>query len=114
MDNFSGLGWFQVWDFNVSHDQLLIRCAKDKDQSENVDLIFGGVFYMEIPCDLTGVRLDKPSADEITYLVGRTGIIDGLPRRYFVLCTAERRYFVGALLLKVKKNTLDYGESSLE
>jgi hypothetical protein len=104
---------FRVWDFRVSHDQLLIRSAKSASSPKNLDVAFVGVEYMELP---TKIR-DMEIADATEADVGRAQ--QALTRpvnrdELHVLSSGGRRYVVVAAAMKVSENELDFMESSLE
>jgi len=61
---------FRLWEFKVSHNQLLLRSSKKKFQSRNIDIAFVGVGYVEIPTKLDGITICQPSANEIDRMVG--------------------------------------------
>lgn len=48
---------FQLWDYNVSHQQLLLRSPKSQEEETNVDLIFHGVEQISLPTSLAGVQI---------------------------------------------------------
>jgi hypothetical protein len=104
---------FRLWDFRVSHDQLLLRSPKTKDIATNSDIAFVGVEYVELPTLLNDAALDEAGDDDIRraeLALGKT-----VPRsRVFVLKCGERRYLVVAAAMKSFENDLDLFESSLE
>ena len=48
---------FQLWEYKVSHGQLLIRSPKDELHSKNLDLIFRGVQFISSPRHFRGIVL---------------------------------------------------------
>ncbi len=118
MGHFSSPRSFQLWDFYISFGQVLFRSTPDEGTEENgnIDISFRGVFYLDIPATLTGVQVDKPTADELTHLVSRTGIPQdptGRYHKYFVLASEGNRYYVGAMDIDITENTLRPMETSL-
>ncbi len=55
---------FQFCDYNVSHNQLLIRSPKNKEFNTNIDIKFIGVSYLDIPTTMRGFLFSEPSIDE--------------------------------------------------
>jgi len=51
---------FRLWEFNVNHNQLLLRSPKKKSQPKNVDIAFVGVGYVELPTKLDGITICQP------------------------------------------------------
>jgi hypothetical protein len=40
---------FQFWQYRVSHGEVLVRSPKDAAHPRNVDLMFVGVEYVDLP-----------------------------------------------------------------
>jgi len=112
MDEFPEL-MFRLWEFNVSHNQLLLRSPKKKFQPQNVDIAFVGVGYLEIPTQLDGITICQPSADEIDKIGERLGK-QVASDEIHVLSSGGKRYLIVANAKKVWNNDLDIFESSLE
>lgn len=104
---------FRIWDYRVSHDQLLLRSPARGDADRNVDIVFVGVEYLNLPSRLEGVTLITAEPVEIARAetaVGRQ--LD--PQQVFVLSSGGHRYMVVAVAMNVLENELDLFESSLE
>ena len=102
---------FRVWDWCVSHSQLLLRSARNQNDPDdsNLDLVFAGVFYMELPNIIRGVEIVQPLPGDDA---GRVQAPDG--GQYYVLVTEKRRFIVGAVSLQIMENKLAFLESSLD
>jgi hypothetical protein len=104
---------FRIWDYNVSHNQMLLRSPKSPDHSENIDIVFWGVEYIEIPSAFTGVELVKASTEEASSM-------KRIPEKrcetsdVHVLSSGGKKFVVVAAGFKVLRNDLDIFESSLE
>ena len=99
---------FQVWEYQVSHRQLLIRSPKAPSVLTNVDLIFLDVRFMQLPSGLDGIQLKNATSQEmaaIAHLIGEVSIDE-----VFVLESAAR-HFVVAGHLSVNENDWDIFES---
>lgn len=101
---------FQTWEFKVSHGQLLIRSPKDANHSTNIDLMFAGVEYMDLPRHLGQLEVHEPDETDISFSRER------LPKRgssdsIFVLMSDSRRYRIVAAGMKVSENELDIFDS---
>lgn len=104
---------FRIWDFRVSHDQLLLRSPKSASTPKNLDIAFVGVEYVELPTKMRDIKLCKAEVDEhkkIEQMLNKSVPLD----QVFILETAERRYVIVAAAVKVFENELDIFESSLE
>jgi len=110
---------FQVWDYQVSHGQLLIRSPQcpatnlEPEQKTNIDLIFWGVKYLSLPAVLNAPRIVAATDLEVvtfSKVVGQTLSADSL----HVLYAQEQRHIVIADKLLVYENDWDIFESPLE
>lgn len=87
---------FRIWDYKVSHSQLLIRSPQSADVATNIDLVFWGVERIDLPTSFQGVVMLRE--------------VDGLIH----IQSGGQSYRVAAGGFKVLENTLDIFESSLE
>lgn len=101
---------FQTWQFRVSHGELLVRSPKDANHSTNIDLMFAGVEYMDLPRHLGQLEVHEPDETDISFIRER------LPKRgssdkIFVLISNGRRYRIVAAGMKVSENELEIFDS---
>jgi hypothetical protein len=110
---------FQIWEYQVSHRQLLIRSpqapATDKSPEfrTNLDVVCLGVDYMAVPRAFDGLELMSPTSDEIQHLevlLGRPIAPDHVK----VLVSDGKRFTVVASSLSVSENDWDLFESPFE
>jgi hypothetical protein len=101
---------FQTWEFRVSHGQLLIRSPKTSDWPTNIDLIFAGVEYMDLPRFLRGVEVDEPNEADAAIMRERLDR-QGTSDRIFVIKSNNRRYYVVAAALQISENEVDIFDS---
>src|SRR5262245_45789885 len=104
---------FRLWDYNVSHDQLLLRSPKDERNLKNVDIIFWKVEYVELTSRLIDVQPVFPTDEEVSRLSYRLRKMIN-KNDIHVLESHEGRSVVVAAGYKVVENELDIFESSLE
>lgn len=104
---------FRLWDYNVSHNQLLFRSPKGTDSKENVDIVFWGVEYLDVPTTFKEVDIVPGTlrdAEKVSMLIGKPiG-----PGDVYRLVSSEHIFLVAAAGYKVLSNDLDLFESSLE
>jgi len=105
---------FRVWDYNVSHDQMLIRSPHGADDPMNLDIRFRGVEYVDLASTMEGISLEQPTDRDYEAVAERMGMSVQHPNKLFVLVTGGIRYYVVAAHMSVQENLLDYMESSLE
>lgn len=104
---------FRIWDYNVSHNQMLLRSPKSPEVAKNIDIVFWGVEFVGIPTALDTVELALVEKDEKVigeFLPVKTHEAANVYR----LVSRERQYFVVAGGFKVLENELDIFDSSLE
>lgn len=110
---------FKVWDYQVSHGQLLVRSPKAPatgnapDYATNVDIVCVGVEYLALPRALHGLCIEPATTAEVrslAYLVGR----EVNPEHLRMLISQGRRFCVLAASLTVSENDWDIFESPFE
>jgi hypothetical protein len=107
---------FKVWEYQVSHGQLLVRSPKapaspsSPEQVSNLDFVFVGVEYMALPRLLRGIELVAATADELdslTSILGHSVATENV----FVLRSDQQRFPVVAANVAVRENNWDIFES---
>jgi hypothetical protein len=111
--SFSSERAFRLWDYNVSHNQLLLRSPRGPDVATNIDVVFWGVEYLAIASALHGIAMIPCGVED------RAKVEDALgkscdPASLYCLQSESRRFVVYAAGFKVLENTLDIFSSSLE
>lgn len=109
--HFSSNRRFQLWDYNVSHKQLLLRSPSSPEIAGNVDIVFWQVEYMALPTTLKEVLL--ASANEVERVAIKTAFGTELEASLYRLDSGGRSYFVAAGGFKVLTNHLEIFESTL-
>jgi hypothetical protein len=79
---------FQVWEYTVSHAQLLLRSVRDEIHPTRVDVLFKNVGYMALPSAFMVDVIEELSGDQLETLEGLAAgaLSDG--RTAFRLTTA--------------------------
>ena len=62
-----------VWEYRVSHRQLLLRCPKSTNSSKNLDVMFYNVRYMSLPTTLPHLEIWEPDQKDIAFAENRIG-----------------------------------------
>ncbi|MCX6941522.1 MAG: hypothetical protein NTX09_12445, partial [Verrucomicrobia bacterium] len=116
MTNQSSNRTFKVWEYQVSHGQLLIRSPKtpatqtSPELLTNIDLVCVGVDYMAVPRVLHGIELLPPTADEIRHL--ETTLGKAIPLGNIKVLSSEgKRFSVVASSFSLSENDWDIFES---
>lgn len=101
---------FQLWEYRVSHGALLIRSPKGPQESNNIDVVFDGVEYIDCPRMLRGLLLTEGSAEDLHVLARAFGEVHP-PNRVFVLTTGGIAYHVVASSCRIEENQADIFDS---
>jgi hypothetical protein len=104
---------FQLWEYRVSHQQLLIRSPKTDKFNKNIDVIFRGVKLMDIITSLDEVKFEKPQKNDFQSL-NPIWFKDDSPYELYILASENRRNKIVAVGIQVIENNLDLFETSLE
>lgn len=102
---------FQLWDYNVGHQRMLLRSPKNGSNRLNVDLKFYGVSYVSLPTLLRGVSVREATEDETSKLASTMDDAALRERRVFVLQTQRRDYAIVAAHMREDHNEQDWSES---
>jgi hypothetical protein len=102
---------FMLWEYRVTHKQLLIRCPKLSEASKNVDLKFYNVEYVDLPSVFTDLEIDEVNQDDVAFASRRLG--KPVEReRIVVLKSRERRHVVVAgAALAISESSMGLFES---
>jgi len=101
---------FKLWEYRVSHKQLLIRCPRLSDTSKNVDLKFYNVEYVDLPSVFSDLEIDEANQDDIAFASSRLG--KPVERaKIVVLKSRERRHVVVAGALAISESAMGAFES---
>jgi hypothetical protein len=110
---------FQVWEYQVSHGQLLVRSPKtpatssSPERSTNVDISLFGVEYLALPRTMRGLEIVLAEPSELSTLsniLGRTLDLETVK----VFHSGPHRFFVVAARIVVNENDWDIFDSPFE
>ncbi len=104
---------FQFWQYHVSHGELLVRSPRDDAHPRNIDLMFVGVEYVDLPRHLPGLEIDDPEDIDMARAQARLGKHVEL-RTVTILKSHERRYMVIAAAMQIVENDMDIFDSPFE
>lgn len=95
---------FKVWDFSVSHQQMVIRSLGPQEGSPNLDLHFRGVEYLRIPVVLNGLSIEEPTESETAEVRNVLSSRQAANSTLWVLVSSGQRYLVAASHLEISEN----------
>lgn len=102
---------FKVWDYRVSHQQLLVRSPQSPEAATNIDLVFWGVKTFCLDTILRGVDVRAAGVKDIQAMdLGDYAAAGG---KVFLLSADGRTAYVVSGGMKVLENDLDIFDSSL-
>jgi hypothetical protein len=81
---------FKFWEFRISHGKLLIRSPKYLSQTVNVDIMFTGVLYVDLPSYLGNIDIDSPTEAETSLITDRLGKISSDDGIFIVKAQVKR------------------------
>lgn len=102
---------FQLWEYSVSHGQLLLRSNPTEYDHVRIELYFKGVSFISLPSSLDGVDVLERSRDSLPGFLARLG--NDIDCRAFVLKSKDEEFFVLALALFVHQAELEFFEPSV-
>ena len=114
VDVFRSNRHFVILDYFMSHGQLLLRSGIDKNNKTNLDIIFFGVSYIQLPTSFLGITIKKsykqhiiPEYESIKLFLSYDGSF-----LFEIECKSEL-FYVGASNFIVYENDLRFNETSL-
>lgn len=108
-------GTYHFFDFKISHKVLLLR-KREQFDTENSDLIFGGVFYLETPTHFTDFEIYEAGEELKQQIIEKAGEKYYPELNYhkvFIIKSEGKEYYIGCAILMEKKNNLNYFDSSI-
>lgn len=103
---------FKLWDYNVSHNQLLLRSPQSLDFDFNIDVVFWGVKYLDIKTHINGITIvPKPISEYNNTLIRINENESDL--NVYMIESHDRCNLIAASGFKVLQNNLDIFDSSL-
>ncbi len=106
--------YFTVFDFLISHGQLLLRSSKDDSSVKNIDIVFFGIKYIQLFTSLIGISIRI--VDKTISLINYNCVdsfLDNDENYLFEIGTGGEKFYVGASYFKVYENELEFNETSL-
>ena len=104
---------FIVFDYLVSHGQLLIRSDKRKGGNENIDVIFFDTSFVQLFTMMSGITIRLVNNDAIEHYNSVKKYLGYKGNNLFELESKQEKYYIGASFVKIFENVLDFNETSL-
>lgn len=106
--------YFTIFDFVISHGQLLLRSQKTDDLPKNIDVIFFDATYIQSFSRLKGLyikRLEK--GIDLTEYSAVKKYLDYDNNYLFEIESNDEKYYIAASFVRVFENQLEFADSSL-
>lgn len=101
---------FQLWEYHVSHGNLLIRSPKGPQENADIDIVFNGVELVCCPRFMRGIELVSANESDIAMALTKIGEIE--PEDHvFVLLSEGVRNIVVASSLRIAQHCSDIFDS---
>ena len=98
--------YFTVFDYLVSHGQLLLRSDKRKGCKENIDIIFFDATFIQLFTMLNGVAIKLVIAGDTIDYKSVNKYLSYKESNLFEIESAEEKYYLAASFVKVFENEL--------
>jgi hypothetical protein len=110
---FKSSRYFTMFDFIISHGQLLLRSQKS-EETNNIDIVFYNTTYIQMFSRLKSICINMilNAPDIIEYSTVRE-YLDFENNHLFELESNNEIYFIAASFVRVFDNSLAFNESSL-
>lgn len=105
--------YFTVFDYLVSHGQLLIRSDKRKGCSENIDIIFFDTSFMQLFTMLSGITIRIVDKSKFANYISVSKYLSEEGSSLFEIESGEEKYYIAASFVRVFENKLEFNETSL-
>jgi hypothetical protein len=105
-----------MFDFSISHKVLLFRNEEPERENINIDIIFEGVFYLDIPTRLEGLSILEADDQEISNILAKYNdkFYPEFGEKIFVIKSDSNKYFIGCVRYLIKENSLPGLTSSIK
>lgn len=97
---------FKLWYYTVSHGQMLLR-SMGSEELGNMDIYFGDVSYIELPCKMNKIEILTTAQEDIDYIAKRIGKTE---KKITVLLSENRKFYVVSAFVKIIENNLEMFE----
>lgn len=106
--------YFTIFDFVISHGQLLLRSQKTDDLPKNIDVIFFGTTYMQSFTSLRGLHIKRLESSLNTIEYSSVNEFLGYDNSHlFEIESNNEKYYIAASFVRIFENQMEFADSSL-
>ena len=113
MEIFTSNRYFTVFDYLVSHGQLLIRSDKRKGYASNIDIIFFDTQFIQLFTMLNGIKISIINTPQSHQYPTVSKYLSYDNNHLFEVESEGIIYYIAASFVKVFENNLEFNETSL-
>jgi len=95
---------FQIWKYHVSHSMLLVRSPQNKEHKTNIDIIFHGVRFINLPNIFYGMSISPISPEIDKDLLVMIENMQYNPNEVLVFRGDKQKFYVIASGFSVEEN----------
>jgi len=103
---------FQLWDYTVSHRQLLLRSPRTPEITTNLDIVFWEVRYVDVGTLLEGIAMRAASSEQLARVPPLDGH-DHDPIKGYTIVSGRGEFVVVCSGVRILENTLDIFDSTI-
>jgi hypothetical protein len=105
---------FTIFDFSISHGQLLLRASKDDNNIKNIDIVFFGVRYIQLLTSFLGLSIRSVKGrEDLIHYDSVNFYLKYDKNHLFEIETVGEKFYIAASFFKVYENELEFNETSL-
>lgn len=95
---------FRLWEYRVSHGQLLYRSPADEQYNTSVDIMFFGTKYLCGPCDLGELSVEYASQSDVEKLEKYFGKLGSQDSVWMLVGTSHKSVIIAGRMT-IKEHT---------
>lgn len=105
--------YFAIYDYFISHGQLLIRSQKGDNQKFNIDIIFFDTTFLQSLTMSNGLSISLVKKDNLNKYSSVSEYFSYENSNLFEITSGLEKYYVAASFFKIFENELELNETSL-
>lgn len=105
--------YFTVFDYFISHGQLLIRSKKEDNKKWNIDIIFFDTTFLQLFTMLYGLTISMVNKDDFSNYDSVNKYLRYDNSNLFEIISNNEKYYIAASFVKIYENELEFNETSL-
>lgn len=106
--------YFVLFDYLVSHGQLLLRSDKRKGYDFNLDVIFYDTHFIQMFSMLNGISIRLIDKPPVLYYENITTYLKYENNNIFEIESAGEKFFIAASYVRIFENNLEFNKTSLD